>query len=80
MDNHDLLDFVLLPDRTLARQRTTRHSSSMDVVCLPKALLQTIQVVLAPAMFDLNRNLNHFSFAQSQQAVYATAGSQKVFR
>ena len=78
-DNHDLLNFVLLPERALTRQRTTRHSNSMDVVCLPKALLQTIQVLLAPAMFDLGRNMNHFSFAQSQQAVYATAETQKVF-
>ena len=68
-------------ERTLGRERrTTRGSPSKDVMlCLPKDLLQTIQVVLAPAMFDIERTFNHFSFPVSQQAVYGTASEYQAF-
>ncbi|TKA76036.1 hypothetical protein B0A55_05109 [Friedmanniomyces simplex] len=82
ISNHDLLHFVLLPERKPPpplRQRTRSSKSSMDIVCLPQQLLQTIQILLAPAMFDLERNLNHFSFSTSQQVVYGTSVEHPIF-
>ncbi|KAK5675128.1 hypothetical protein LTS10_012202 [Elasticomyces elasticus] len=94
ISNHDLLNFVLLPDRnppppqqhfrTRSSPRSTNNSASasastMDIVCLPKDLLQTIQILLAPAMFDIDRHFNHFSFPFSQEVVYGTGSQHQIF-
>ncbi|KAK4543661.1 hypothetical protein LTR36_005306 [Oleoguttula mirabilis] len=70
--NQDLLEVVFLPDRR----------SSKDVHCLPKQLLQTIQVMLAPAMLSLEyRHLlsSHFGYPQSQYTAYGTATEHPIF-
>jgi len=51
----------------------------MDIVCLPKQLLQTIHILLAPAMFDLGRNVNQYSFSTSQECVYGTSTEHPIF-
>ncbi|KAK0966809.1 hypothetical protein LTS01_017602 [Friedmanniomyces endolithicus] len=80
LNNHDLLQVVLPPKQTSpSRQRTRSSKSSLDIVCLPKQLLQTIHILLAPAMFDLGRNVNQYSFSTSQQCVYGTSTSHPIF-
>ncbi|KAK0823355.1 hypothetical protein LTR73_008597 [Friedmanniomyces endolithicus] len=80
LNNHDLLQIVLPPKQTPpSRLRTRSSKSSMDIVCLPKQLLQTIHILLAPAMFDLGRNVNQYSFSTSQECVYGTSTEHPIF-
>ncbi|EMD00714.1 hypothetical protein BAUCODRAFT_61254, partial [Baudoinia panamericana UAMH 10762] len=68
-NNHDLLNVVLFGVcRVLS-----------DAAGLPKPLLQAVQVVLSPFLFRLDRHLQHYSFPDSQQVVYATAETSEIF-
>jgi len=70
VDNHDLLQIVLLPER----------GRNMDIHCLPKPLLHTIWVMLAPAMLNLkNQHLQTYSFPISQSVVYGKAEDHPIF-
>ncbi|KAK5123180.1 hypothetical protein LTR85_003378 [Meristemomyces frigidus] len=70
--NQDLLQVVFLPERR----------GSKDVHCMPKQLLHTIQVMLAPAMLSLKHKhllQSHFGYPQSQYTAYGTAVEHPIF-
>ncbi|KAK5114906.1 hypothetical protein LTR62_002065 [Meristemomyces frigidus] len=71
LHNHDLLDEVLTADYTKERKR--------EVIAVPQDLLQTVQVLLAPAMFDLECPRGTFGFPESQHVVYASACDIPIF-
>lgn len=73
--NQDLLQVVFLPV-------PERRGSNRDVHCLPKQLLHTIQVMLAPAMLShAHKHLSssHFGYPQSQYTAYGTAAEHSIF-
>ncbi|KAH9835087.1 hypothetical protein Tdes44962_MAKER08589 [Teratosphaeria destructans] len=84
--NHDILLFVLQPERNLnlSLGRTTRSTKQAMMLTIPTDLLQTIQVMLAPALLSLNHHhiiTNHFDFPTSQEYAYGTAAdaTYKIF-
>ncbi|KAK5137404.1 hypothetical protein LTR08_008982 [Meristemomyces frigidus] len=69
--NHDLLHVVMLAEK-----------DGKDFHCIPKPLLQTIQVMLAPALLNTqNERFMQYSygFPDSQMTVYGTALDCPIF-
>ncbi|KAK3671156.1 hypothetical protein LTR78_008957 [Recurvomyces mirabilis] len=71
LQNHGLLNQVFTTNYTKENRR--------QVIAIPKELLQTVQVLLAPAMFDIRYSNDIIGFPQSQQVVYSTVLGQPIF-
>ena len=78
---NNLLQIVFLPHRPKPSRYTNKRSSAKSPPSTPTPLLTTLQVLCAPMLlsFDPHILTHHFSFPDSQSAVYSTPSTFPIF-
>ena len=81
----DVLQLVFAHERPCAsplptrRTRSARSADALDMLSIPKELLTTLQVLMAPILLDLSTKFTMYNFPSSRQAVYGTAERHPIF-